>query len=157
MTIYIKKCPECGGINLILDKERGEVICKDCGLVIEEKMIDFSHEWREFDHEDADKKRRSGAPMTYSVDAGEPILIKKDNTISVVKIGEFVDEILEKNKKHVKKEGNLEYVNTNDDYFAVSFNDNYDISFYPVKEVSRHTVHEMFEITLETGKKVKVT
>jgi len=66
MTIYIKKCPECGGINLVLDKERGEVICKDCGLVIEEKMIDFSHEWREFDHEDADKKRRSGAPMTYT-------------------------------------------------------------------------------------------
>src|SRR3989344_4398921 len=65
MTIYIKKCPECGGINLILDKERGEVICKDCGLVIEEKMVDFGHEWREFDHEDADKKRRSGAPMTY--------------------------------------------------------------------------------------------
>ena len=65
MTIYIKKCPECGGINLILDKERGEVICKDCGLVIEEKMVDFGHEWREFDNEDADKKRRSGAPMTY--------------------------------------------------------------------------------------------
>ncbi len=63
---YIKKCPECGGINLILNKEKGEVICKDCGLVIEEKMIDFGQEWREFDQEGADKKRRTGAPMTYT-------------------------------------------------------------------------------------------
>ncbi len=63
---YIKKCPECGGINLILNKEKGEVICRDCGLVIEEKMIDFGQEWREFDHEEADKKRRTGAPLTFT-------------------------------------------------------------------------------------------
>ena len=40
---YIKKCPDCSGINLRLDKERGEVICRDCGLVIEERMIDFEN------------------------------------------------------------------------------------------------------------------
>ena len=66
MTSYVKKCPECGGINLILNKEKGEVICKDCGLVIEEKMIDFGQEWREFDHDQAAKRRRAGAPMTYT-------------------------------------------------------------------------------------------
>jgi len=66
MPNYIKKCPECGGINLIFNKERGEVICKDCGLVIEEKMIDFGQEWREFDHEQASSRRRAGAPMTYT-------------------------------------------------------------------------------------------
>ena len=37
----VKKCPECSGINLSWNKDRGEIICKDCGLVIEEKMIDF--------------------------------------------------------------------------------------------------------------------
>ncbi len=66
MQTYIKKCPECGGINLILNKEKGEITCRDCGLVIEEKMIDFDQEWREFDHEQADKRRRTGAPMTYT-------------------------------------------------------------------------------------------
>ena len=66
MVKYIKKCPECGGINLILNKEKGEIICKDCGLVIEEKMIDFSQEWREFDSDQAAKRRRVGAPMTYT-------------------------------------------------------------------------------------------
>ena len=31
MKGYIKKCPECGGINLILNKDKGEITCKDCG------------------------------------------------------------------------------------------------------------------------------
>jgi len=62
----VKKCPECGGINLFWNREKGEVICKDCGLVIEEKMVDFGQEWREFDTDSGAKKRRTGAPMTYT-------------------------------------------------------------------------------------------
>jgi len=63
---YIKKCPDCGSINLIWNREKGEVICKDCGLVIEDKMVDFTQEWREFDSETAADNRRTGAPMTYT-------------------------------------------------------------------------------------------
>jgi len=63
---YVKKCPECGSINLFFNREKGEIICKDCGLVIEDKMVDFTQEWREFDSEDGEKKRRTGAPMTYT-------------------------------------------------------------------------------------------
>ena len=67
MPAYVKKCPECGGINLILNKDRGEIICKDCGLVIEEKMIDFSQEWREFEGDSAGgSRRRTGGPLTYT-------------------------------------------------------------------------------------------
>ncbi|MDP7141447.1 MAG: transcription initiation factor IIB [Candidatus Woesearchaeota archaeon] len=63
---YVKKCPECGSINLFFNKDKGEIICKDCGLVIEDKMVDFTQEWREFDSEDGEKRRRTGAPMTYT-------------------------------------------------------------------------------------------
>lgn len=63
---YVKKCPECGGINLTINKDKGEIICKDCGLVVEEKMVDFDQEWREFDSDAAARKRRTGAPMTYT-------------------------------------------------------------------------------------------
>jgi len=66
MTTYVKKCPECGSINLFLNKEKGEIICKDCGLVIEDKMVDFTQEWREFDSEEGERRRRTGAPMTYT-------------------------------------------------------------------------------------------
>ncbi len=62
----VKKCPECGGINLFWNKEKGEIICKDCGLVIEDKMVDFTQEWREFESDVSDARRRTGAPMTYT-------------------------------------------------------------------------------------------
>jgi len=62
----VKKCPECGGINLFWNKEKGEIICRDCGLVVEDKMVDFDQEWREFDSNSAAKLRRTGAPMSYT-------------------------------------------------------------------------------------------
>ncbi len=61
----IRVCPECGSKNISLHKDRGEVVCKECGLVIEERIIDFSQEWREFDS-DQEKRRRTGAPMSYT-------------------------------------------------------------------------------------------
>ena len=64
MTPFVKKCPECGSINLISKDERGEIICKDCGLVIEERMVDYGREWREFESDQAQKRRRTGAPLT---------------------------------------------------------------------------------------------
>ena len=63
---YIKKCPECGSSQLAVHRDRGEAVCRDCGLVIEDKMIDFGQEWREFDDNSAAKQRRTGAPMTYT-------------------------------------------------------------------------------------------
>ncbi len=64
--MHIKKCPECGSQNLTTNEERGEVICKSCGLVIEDKMVDFGQEWREFDQDQSAKRRRTGAPATYT-------------------------------------------------------------------------------------------
>ncbi|MCK4522168.1 MAG: transcription initiation factor IIB [Nanoarchaeota archaeon] len=67
MPELIKKCPECGGINLFWNKEKGEIICRDCGLVVEDKMVDLGQEWREgAEGEGGEKKRRAGAPMTYT-------------------------------------------------------------------------------------------
>ncbi len=66
MVDLVKKCPECQGINLFWNRDKGEITCRDCGLVIEDKMVDFTQDWREFDSDSADKKRRSGAPMTYT-------------------------------------------------------------------------------------------
>ena len=59
---YIKKCPECGSINLYHDEQRGEVICNDCGLLVEEKMIDTGQEMRG-QSEEGKKRGRGGAPL----------------------------------------------------------------------------------------------
>jgi len=62
-TGFIKKCPECGGVNLTHDVNLGEVICNDCGLVIEEKMVDTGIDLQgKFDK--SEKKGRGGAPIS---------------------------------------------------------------------------------------------
>jgi transcription initiation factor TFIIB len=56
-------CPECGG-NVASDTEHGEVVCQDCGLVVDEDNIDRGPEWRAFDAQEKDQKSRVGAPTT---------------------------------------------------------------------------------------------
>jgi transcription initiation factor TFIIB len=58
----IKECPECASKNIYRDTEKGETICRDCGLVIEDRMVDSSKDWREFEDDGGDKQGRAGAP-----------------------------------------------------------------------------------------------
>jgi transcription initiation factor TFIIB len=62
----IKKCPECESTNLYHDKEKGEIICKSCGLVIDSKNISLGKEWRDFDEGDDSEMKRSGSPTSYT-------------------------------------------------------------------------------------------
>ena len=63
MSSFVKKCPECGSISLTYDANLGEVICNDCGLVIEEKMVDSGIDLQgKFDK--GEKKGRGGAPIS---------------------------------------------------------------------------------------------
>lgn len=57
-------CPECNSDKLVEDGKRGEVICQDCGLVVERDKIDKGPEWRSFSHEEEQQKSRVGAPTT---------------------------------------------------------------------------------------------
>jgi len=57
-----KKCPECESSNLVYDESRSELICGNCGLIVEDKMVDTVHELRASDK--SEKKTRSGAPIS---------------------------------------------------------------------------------------------
>jgi len=61
------KCPECGSTHLSRDYSRAELVCRDCGLVIDQDLIDHGPEWRAFDSEQREKRARTGAPMTYTI------------------------------------------------------------------------------------------
>jgi transcription initiation factor TFIIB len=61
------KCPECGNTHLSKDYSRAELVCEDCGLVIDQDLIDHGPEWRAFDNEQREKRARTGAPMTYTI------------------------------------------------------------------------------------------
>ncbi|NTV24171.1 MAG: hypothetical protein HGA85_07445 [Nanoarchaeota archaeon] len=64
--LQYKKCPECAAENLTWNKDKGEVACKTCGLVLDDKLFDFGQEWREFDSDSGQSQRRTGAPLTYT-------------------------------------------------------------------------------------------
>ena len=60
--IEIRECPECSNRHFFTNKEKGEIICKECGFVIEDSMMDFGKD-RILDDEDFEKKSRTGAPF----------------------------------------------------------------------------------------------
>src|SRR5256885_3704150 len=39
-------CPECRGDHLVRDYSRAEIVCEDCGLVLDDMIIDEGPEWR---------------------------------------------------------------------------------------------------------------
>lgn len=60
---HIKRCPECESINLSHDDQKGEIICNDCGLIIEDKMVDSGQDFGgQFNK--SEKKGRGGAPLS---------------------------------------------------------------------------------------------
>ncbi|NKE37815.1 transcription initiation factor IIB [Natronococcus sp. JC468] len=60
-------CSECESGNIIQKSNTGERICEDCGLVVEDEMIDSGPEWRAFNHNERQKKSRVGAPTTQTM------------------------------------------------------------------------------------------
>lgn len=60
------RCPECGSIHFESDNVRGEVVCADCGSVMDIDEVDRSPEWRAFDVEQKSKRTRTGAPITFT-------------------------------------------------------------------------------------------
>lgn len=66
-TPKLQHCPECGSTRLMRDYECAEVVCMDCGFVLAAKLPDRGPEWRAFDDEQRAKRRRVGAPLTYSI------------------------------------------------------------------------------------------
>jgi len=79
------ECPECHSKNLVWDYGRGECYCEDCGLVIEDALIDTRPEWRYFSQREREERERCGAPETYRIHdkgLGTPPRMMKHRTIT---------------------------------------------------------------------------
>lgn len=64
MSACPSACPMCGSHFIYFDVERGEVICRTCGAVLEQRNLDLSPEWRAFTQEEKEEMDRSGAPLS---------------------------------------------------------------------------------------------
>ena len=57
------KCPDCGSSNFFNNREKGEVICRDCSFVVAEGQVDFGSDTRAFEFDQLETKSRAGAPF----------------------------------------------------------------------------------------------
>src|SRR3989344_2553270 len=101
-------------------------------------------------------------PVYMSVDYKEPIIIKENGIIKKVKIGEFVDNIINSSKE-IEKLPYYEYnaSNINNEIEAAAFSNlDYKINFKKIKKVIRHKIcngDRLYKISLKTGKSIQVT
>jgi transcription initiation factor TFIIB len=58
------RCPECEGEAIRIDDVRGELVCRDCGCVLGDRLVDAGAEWTAFDHDEERTKSRVGPPLT---------------------------------------------------------------------------------------------
>ncbi|MFX1379313.1 MAG: transcription initiation factor IIB family protein [Promethearchaeota archaeon] len=75
---YLNLCPECGG-SIIPLINTGDVVCNQCGLVIHEKNVDFSHNGRRaYTKQEKLSREQTGAPISILLpDMGLSTVIDK--------------------------------------------------------------------------------
>ena len=74
----IVRCPECNSTNIVRDYDRGDLLCNDCGLVLDDMYIDQGPEWRNFS-DGNDKSRTGPVPNMMLHDKGLPTTIDHRN------------------------------------------------------------------------------
>ncbi len=47
-NLSVERCPECVASLFMRDQESGEVVCTNCGFIVETKLADRGPEWRAF-------------------------------------------------------------------------------------------------------------
>lgn len=58
------KCKDCGSEDIFYDEGRAEMICANCGRVVEMRLVDSGPEWRAYNYEEQRERERVGAPAT---------------------------------------------------------------------------------------------
>jgi len=72
-------CSECGGTNIVRDAIVGELVCGDCGLVIQDNILNRGAEWKAFTPREELSRARVGGPNKYShYDKGLSTVIRID-------------------------------------------------------------------------------
>ena len=89
MSNEFEMCKRCNAKDsIITDYEAGELVCNNCGLVYEERMIVDEDEMRTFENDEGDNQiHRVGPPMNpvYGNECGTNLLIREHGKTRYVK------------------------------------------------------------------------
>jgi len=91
-------CPACGG-PLVDDRERGETVCAQCGLVVAESAVDTGPEWRVFEKE----KRVRTAPLKLVVKTD--MVVKAEHGVRWRRLAKFHRETMHGYERRLVKIG----------------------------------------------------
>ncbi|MCX8135500.1 transcription initiation factor IIB family protein [Pyrobaculum aerophilum] len=95
-------CPACGAVNdVIVDYERGQVICKSCGVVLKDGIADLGPEWRK-----PESSRAYSGPIGSSIgdiEFGNVKVADKLKAISLKKFSRPISTPLERVESDVRE------------------------------------------------------
>lgn len=63
----LDRCPHCGRGKMVMDLVDGELVCGNCGYVLQEKLEEPGPEWRAFSPEERSAKSRAGMPTSLTM------------------------------------------------------------------------------------------
>jgi transcription initiation factor TFIIB len=101
-------CPHCGGSKIVSDRQSGERVCATCGLVVTEIIMDTGPEYRVFNLQEANDRRRTGTGYSMSIyDKGLSTVIKGDKDAS----GKRLDYETQRRMRRLQRQDNRSKVN----------------------------------------------
>ena len=66
----VTACPDCKSNHLKRDYDHAEIVCADCGLVLEENIVDTGPEWRAFDMQQENALARAADAVQLALSDG---------------------------------------------------------------------------------------
>lgn len=104
----LSKCSNCGGTKIISDVDSGETICATCGIVVTETIMDTGPEYRVFNLQEANDRRRTGTGYSMSIyDKGLSTVIKGDKDA----MGRRLDYETQRRMRRLQRQDNRSKVN----------------------------------------------
>lgn len=58
------ECPECDSNAVVADEVRGELVCRACGCILKNGLIDTGAEWSAYPNSESEELSRVGSPLT---------------------------------------------------------------------------------------------
>jgi transcription initiation factor TFIIB len=104
------QCPYCSKNGIIEDKRTGERVCASCGLVITDIIMDTGPEYRVFNLQEGNDRRRTGTGYNISMyDKGLSTVIRGDRDAS----GKRLDYDTVRRMRRLQRQDNRSKINEN--------------------------------------------
>ena len=116
------KCPDCGSHDFFHNRGKGELICRQCSIVLDESMVDFGRDTRFFEDDgDGENSSRTGAPF-------DPLVV--DN------LGTSIGNASDLSKLSGKNRALFQRIKKRQHWTATSFEQNLKTAFNNLKLMS---------------------